>query len=34
MLWTTALSGTTAYVTVLRPASGGHMTPSLLSVSR
>jgi hypothetical protein len=34
MLWTTALSGTTAYVTVLRPGSGGQMTPSLLSVSR
>ncbi|HEY6837029.1 MAG TPA: hypothetical protein VI142_11355 [Gaiellaceae bacterium] len=34
MLWTTALSGTTAYVTVLRPGSGGAMTPSLLSISR
>jgi hypothetical protein len=34
MLWTTALSGTTAYVTVLRPGSGGQMSPSLLSVSR
>jgi hypothetical protein len=34
MLWTTALSGTAAYVTVLRPGSGGVMTPSLLSLSR
>ncbi|HKD33305.1 MAG TPA: hypothetical protein VKB73_07530 [Gaiellaceae bacterium] len=34
MLWTTALSGTTAYVTVLRPGSGGVMTPSLLAISR
>ena len=34
MLWTTALSGTTAYVTVLRPGSGVVMTPSLLSLSR
>ena len=34
MLWTTALSGTTAYVTVLRPGSGGVMAPSLLSISR
>lgn len=31
-LWTTALSGTTAYVTVLRASSGGHLTPSLLAV--
>src|ERR671930_1638721 len=34
MLWTTALSGTAAYVTVLRPGAGGVMTPSLLSLSR
>ncbi|HUK95474.1 MAG TPA: hypothetical protein VLU96_10510 [Gaiellaceae bacterium] len=34
MLWTTAISGTTAYVTVLRPGSGGQMTPSLLSIAR
>jgi len=34
MLWTTALSGTDAYVTVLRPGSGGRMTPSLLAISR
>jgi hypothetical protein len=34
MLWTTALSGTEAYVTVLRPGSGGQMTPSLLAISR
>ena len=34
MLWTTALTDTTAYVTVLRPARGGTMTPSLLSISR
>jgi hypothetical protein len=34
MLWTTALSGTAAYVTVLRPAGGGVMSPSLLSISR
>jgi hypothetical protein len=34
MLWTTALSGTTAYVTVLRPGSGGVMTPSLISLRR
>ncbi|HEY6151476.1 MAG TPA: hypothetical protein VIW19_13220 [Gaiellaceae bacterium] len=34
MLWTTALSGTTAYVTVLRPGSGGVMNPSLLSITR
>jgi hypothetical protein len=32
-LWTTALSGTTAYVTVLRPSGGGRTTPSLLSVT-
>jgi hypothetical protein len=34
MLWTTALSGTTAYVTVLRPGNGGVMTPSLISLNR
>ncbi len=34
MLWTTALSDTEAYVTVLRPGPGGRMTPSLLSISR
>jgi hypothetical protein len=34
MLWTTALSATTAYVTVLRPGSDGQMTPSLLAISR
>jgi hypothetical protein len=34
MLWTTALTTTTAYVTVLRPTSGGHTTPSLLAISR
>jgi hypothetical protein len=34
MLWTTALSSTTAYVTVLRPGSGGQMTPSLLAIAR
>lgn len=34
MLWTTALSATTAYVTVLRPGSGGQMTPSLLAIAR
>ena len=34
MLWTTALSGTEAYVTVLRQGSGGHMTPSLLAITR
>jgi len=34
MLWTTALSGTTAYVTVLRPGSGGQMTPTLLALNR
>ena len=31
-LWTTAISDTTAYVAVLRPAGGGHTTPSLLAV--
>jgi hypothetical protein len=34
MLWTTALSDTAAYVTVLRPGTRGVMTPSLLSLSR
>jgi len=34
MLWTTALTPKTAYVTVLRPTGGGHTTPSLLAVSR
>ena len=34
MLWTTALTPTTAYVTVLRPTAGGRTTPSLLAVSR
>ena len=32
-LWTTALSETSAYVTVLRPAGGGHTTPSLLAIA-
>jgi hypothetical protein len=34
MLWTTALSPTTAYVTVLRPAPGGRTVPTLLAVPR
>jgi len=34
VLWTTALSPTTAYVTVLRPGSGRRMVPILLSVAR
>ena len=34
MLWTTALSPTTAYVTVLRPGSGGHTVPTLVAVAR
>ena len=34
MLWTTALSPTTAYLTVLRPAGGGRTVPTLLAVSR
>jgi hypothetical protein len=34
MLWTTALSGTTAYVTVLQPGAGGRTTPSLLAIAR
>jgi hypothetical protein len=34
MLWTTALSDTAAYVTVLRPGDDGVMRPSLLSLNR
>jgi hypothetical protein len=34
MLWTTALSPTTAYVTVLRPARRGRTVPTLLAVAR
>ena len=34
MLWTTALSPTTAYVTVLRPRRGGRTVPTLLAVAR
>jgi hypothetical protein len=34
MLWTTALSETSAYVTVLLPKRGGRTTPTLLAVSR
>jgi hypothetical protein len=34
MLWTTAITATTAYVTVLRPGHGGTMTPSLLAIAR
>jgi hypothetical protein len=34
MLWTTALSATTAYVTVLRPRPGGRATPTLLAIPR
>jgi hypothetical protein len=34
MLWTTALSPTTAYVTLLRPRPGGRTTPTLLAISR
>jgi hypothetical protein len=34
VLWTTAISGTSAYVTILRPGSGDQMTPSLLAISR
>jgi hypothetical protein len=34
MLWTTALSATTAYVTVLRPHRGGRTTPTLLAIPR
>lgn len=32
ILWTTALSETTAYVTVLRPGPGGRTTPTLLAI--
>jgi hypothetical protein len=32
MLWTTALSDTTAYVTILRPRPGGRTTPTLLAI--
>lgn len=34
MLWTTALSPTTAYVTVLRPRTGGGTTPTLIAIPR
>jgi hypothetical protein len=34
MLWTTALSPTDAYVTVLRPRPGGRTVPALLAVPR
>ena len=34
ILWTTALSSTTAYVTILRPRRGGRTTPTLVAVSR
>jgi hypothetical protein len=34
MLWTTALSPTIAYVTVLRPGRGGRTVPTLLAVAR
>ena len=34
MLWTTALSPTTAYVTVLQPKRGGRTMPTLVAVSR
>jgi hypothetical protein len=34
MLWTTALSPTTAYVTMLKPARGGRTIPTLLAVAR
>jgi hypothetical protein len=34
MLWTTALSATTAYVTILRPRRGGRTTPTLLAIPR
>ena len=34
MLWTTALSETSAYVTVVLPKRGGRTTPTLLAVSR
>jgi hypothetical protein len=34
LLWTTALSPTTAYVTILQPRRGGRTTPTLIAVSR
>jgi hypothetical protein len=34
MLWTTALGGASAYVTVLRPVRGGGTAPTLLQVAR
>ena len=34
LLWTTALSATTAYVTVLTPGPGGRAIPTLLAVAR
>ena len=34
VLWTTALSETAAYVTVLLPGAGGQTTPSLLAINR
>jgi hypothetical protein len=34
MLWTTALSPTAAYVTVLRPVRGGGTVPTLLEIAR
>jgi hypothetical protein len=34
VLWTTALSPTRAYVTVLKPAAGGRTVPTLLAVAR
>jgi hypothetical protein len=34
ILWTTALSATTAYVTILRPRRGGRTTPTLVSIAR
>jgi hypothetical protein len=34
MLWTTALSPTKAYVTVLKPAPGGRTVPMLLAIAR
>jgi hypothetical protein len=34
ILWTTALSATTAYVTILRQRRGGRTTPTLVSIAR
>lgn len=34
ILWTTALSDTTAYVTILRPRRDGRTTPTLLAIAR